>query len=115
MVVVSTQDGKQLATLPIGARTDGAAFDPNTHRAFSSNGDGTLTVVGERAPGDFTVLDNVPTSLRARTMTMDPKSGRLFLVAADLKVNEAVDPKDFRHRYTATPGSAKLLIYDPAP
>jgi len=115
MVVVSTQDGKQLATLPIGARTDGAAFDPNTHRAFSSNGDGTLTVVGEKAPGEFAVLDTVQTSLGARTMTIDPKTGRLFLVAAELKENAGVDPNDYRHRYTVTPGSAKLLIYDPAP
>ncbi len=114
MVVVSAQTGKQLATLPIGARTDGAAFDPKRHRAFSSNGDGTLTVVGEKSPGEFAVLDNVPTSLGARTMTIDPASGRLYLVAAELKENPDVDPKDYRHRYTVTPGSAKLLIYDPA-
>jgi len=114
MVVVSTTDGKQLASLAIGARTDGAAFDPNKHRAFSSNGDGTLTVIGEPTPGNFAVLDTVQTTLGARTMTLDPKSGRLFLVAAELKENEGVDPKDYRHRYTVTPGSAKLLIFDPA-
>jgi len=113
MMVVSTQDGSLLASLPIGARTDGAAYDPNAHRAFSSNGDGTMTVIGEPKPGKFAVLDNVPTSLGARTMTIDPKSGRLYLVAADLKVNEGVDPADFRHRYTVTPGSAKLLVFDP--
>jgi hypothetical protein len=74
-----------------------------------------LTVVGEKSPDNYVVLDTVPTLLGARTMTLDPKSGRLFLVAADLKENEGVDPKDYRHRYTVTPGSAKLLIYDPAP
>jgi len=113
MVVVSAQDGALLASLPIGARSDGAAYDPTTQRAFSSNGEGTLTVIGEPTPGKFKVLDNVPTSLGARTMTIDPRSGRLFLVTADLKVNEGVDPKDYRHRYTVTPGSAKLLIYEP--
>jgi len=113
MMVVSAQDGTLLASLPIGARTDGAAYDPTTQRAFSSNGDGTLTVIGESTSGKFTVLDTVPTSLGARTMTIDPRSGRLFLVAADLTVNEGVDSKDYRHRYTVTPGSAKLLIYDP--
>jgi DNA-binding beta-propeller fold protein YncE len=115
MVVLSTQDGSLLASLPIGARTDGAAYDPGRHRAFSSNGEGTLTVIGEPAPGKFVVLDTVPTSLGARTMTLDPKSGRLFLVAAELTENAGVDPKDYRHRYTVTPGSARLLIYDPAP
>ena len=113
MVVVSTRDGKQLASLPIGARTEGAACDPKLHRAFSSNGDGTLTVVGESSPGQFAVLDTVPTSLGARTMTIDPVSGQLYLVAAEMKENPDVDAKDYRHRYTVVPGSAKLLIYDP--
>ena len=114
MVVVSMQSGKQLATLPIGARTDGAACDPARHRAFSSNGDGTLTVVGEKSPGIFAVIATVPTALGARTMTIDPATGRLYLVAAEMKENPDADPKDYRHRYTVTPGSAKLLIYEPA-
>jgi DNA-binding beta-propeller fold protein YncE len=114
MMVLSTQDGSVLASLPIGARTDGAAFDPNTHRAFSSNGDGTLTVIGESTPGQFTVLDTVPTAIGARTMTLDPKTGALFLIAGDVTENAGADPKDFRHRYTVTPGSAKLLIFEPA-
>jgi len=111
MVVVSTQDGSLLAKLPIGAHTDGAAFDPNSRRAFSSNGDGTLTVIGELKPDQFVVLDTVPTALGARTMTIDPKSGDLFVVAGDLKENAGVDPSDFRHRYTVIPASAKLLVY----
>ena len=114
MMVLSTQDGSVLAQLPIGARTDGAAFDPTTRRAFSSNGDGTLTVIGEAKPGEFAVLDTVPTTIGARTMTIDPKTGELYLVAGDVTENTAVDPKDYRHRYAVTPGSAKLLIYSPA-
>jgi DNA-binding beta-propeller fold protein YncE len=113
MVVVDADNGKQIASLPIGSRTDGAAFDPRTRRAFSSNGDGTLTVIAERGPNSFAVLGTVPTMLGARTMTLDPRSGRLYLVAADMKINESADPKDFRHRYAVTPGSAKLLFLDP--
>ncbi len=113
MMVVSTQDGSVLASLPIGARTDGAAFDPNTRRAFSSNGDGTLTVIGESQPGRFAVLDTVATAIGARTMTIDPKTGEIFLVAGDVTENASADPQDFRHRYVVTPGSAKLLIFDP--
>jgi len=113
MMVLSTQDGTVLASLPIGAHTDGAAFDPGKRRAFSSNGDGTLTVIGETTPGQFAVLDTVATSIGARTMTIDPKSGELFLVAGDVTENAGVDPKDFRHRYTVKPGSAKLLVFDP--
>jgi hypothetical protein len=47
-------------------------------------------------------------------MTIDSETGRLYLVAADVKVNESVDPKDSRHRYSVVPGSAKLLFLDPS-
>ena len=114
MVVVDADNGKLIAQLPIGSRTDGAAFDPIGRRAFSSNGDGTLTVISEKTPDSFVVLGNVPTMRGARTMTLDPKTGRLYLVAADMKVNESVDPGDLRHRYSVVPGSAKLLFLDPA-
>jgi DNA-binding beta-propeller fold protein YncE len=112
MVVIDADNGKQIAALPIGARTDGAAFDPRTRRAFSSNGDGTLTVIAEKTPNTFISLGTVPTMLGARTMTLDPKTGRLYLVAADMKLNESADPKDFRHRYSVVPGSVKLLFLD---
>lgn len=115
MVVVDADNGKQIAELPIGSRTDGAAFDPSTKRAFSSNGDGTLTVIGEKSASSFVSLGSVPTMRGARTMTLNPKTGRLYLVAADYTVNESVDPGDFRHRYSVVPGSAKLLFMDPAP
>jgi YVTN family beta-propeller protein len=114
MVIIDADNGKKIAELPIGSRTDGAAFDPGSRRAFSSNGDGTLTVIGEQAPDSFAVLGSVPTMRGARTMTLDPKSGRLYLMAADYTVNESVDPKDVRHRYSVVPGSAKLLLLDPA-
>jgi DNA-binding beta-propeller fold protein YncE len=114
MVVVDANNGKQLAMLPIGARTDGAAFDPRTLRAFSSNGDGTLTVIQEKSANDFVVLGNVTTLLGARTMALDPGTGRLYVVAAEMKVNEGVEPTDVRHRYSVVPGSAKLLFLDPA-
>lgn len=115
MVVIDADSGKQLAELPIGSRTDGAAFDPGRKRAFSSNGDGTLTVIGEQSADSFVSLGSVPTMRGARTMTLDPRSGRLYLIAADLSVNESVDPADARHRYSVVPGSAKLLFLDPSP
>ena len=114
MVIIDADSGKKVAELPIGSRTDGAAFDPGSKRAFSSNGNGTVTVIGEQTPDSFVVLGNVPTMRGARTMTLDPKSGRLYLMAADYSVNESVDPKDVRHRYSVVPGSAKLLFLDPA-
>jgi DNA-binding beta-propeller fold protein YncE len=113
MVVVDAESGKQIASLPIGARSDGAAFDTSTRRAFSSNGEGTLTVIAEREPNVFVVLGTVPTRLGARTMTVDSTTGRLYLVAADMKLNATVDSRDVRHRYTVVPGSAVVLFLDP--
>src|SRR5260221_12172323 len=114
MVVIDADSGKQLAELPIGSRTDAAAFDPGTKRALKSNGAGPPTVIRRQSPGSFLSLGSVSTMRGARTMTLDPGTGRLYLVAADLTVNESVDPTDVRHRYTVVPGSAKLLILDPA-
>ena len=113
MVVVDAASGRQIASLPIGARSDGAAFDARSRRAFSSNGDGTLTVIAEQEPNVFAVLGNVPTRLGARTMAVDSTTGRLYLVSADMKLNASADPADARHRYAVVPGSAVLLFLDP--
>jgi DNA-binding beta-propeller fold protein YncE len=84
MVVVNAKDGKVLTTIPIGPGTDGAAFNPKTMEAFSSNGgDGTLTVVKENSPTSFTLEETVQTKAGARTMAMDPKTGQLYLVTAE--------------------------------
>ncbi len=61
MVMLSSEDGKILDTLPIGGGTDGAAFNPKTMEAFSSNGDGTLTVIKENSPTSFVVEQNLKT------------------------------------------------------
>jgi YVTN family beta-propeller protein len=114
MLVIDADNGKQIASLPIGARSDGAAFDPHTRRAFSSNGDGTLSVIAEKTPNSFVSLEAVRTTLGARTMTLDPETGRLYVIAADIRVNESADPKDVRHRFSVVPGSAKLLFLDPS-
>ena len=83
MVVLDADNGKILATLPIGRGSDGCVFDPERGLAFSSNGqDGTLTVVREEAPGKFAVAATIPTQQGARTMTLDPKSHRIYLSAA---------------------------------
>jgi hypothetical protein len=53
MVILNAETGKVLDALPIGTGTDGATFNPNTMEAFSSNGDGTLTVIKEQSPTKF--------------------------------------------------------------
>jgi len=84
MVILNAKDGKIITTIPIGPNTDGAAFNPKTMEAFSSNGgDGTLTIVKENSPTSFVLEQNLQTKVGARTMALDPKTNQIYLVTAD--------------------------------
>jgi DNA-binding beta-propeller fold protein YncE len=113
MMVVDSDTGKIIATLPIGKGTDAAGFDPARKLAFSSNRDGTLTVIQEADPDHFTVLGNVATEPGARTMAIDPSTGDVFLVTA--RVQSAGAPKQAGGppSYKFAPGTVTLLIYRP--
>jgi len=115
MVVMNADNGAIIATLPIGEGTDFASFDPERGLAYSSNRDGTLSVVAEVSPDKFVSLPAIPTQLGARTMAIDPRSGRIYLVTADMTVNQSAAPTDFRHRYSVNPGTVRLLFLDRAP
>lgn len=83
-VVLNADDGKILTALPIGAGTDGATFNAATMEAFSSNRDGTLTVIKETSPTTFEVVQNVATMAGAKTCTLDAKTNRVLLIAAEM-------------------------------
>jgi len=84
MVILNADDGNIITTIPIGAGTDGAGFNPNTMEAFSSQGDGTLTIVKENSPTSFVVEQTVQTMPGARTSTLDIKTNRIILIAAEV-------------------------------
>src|SRR6185295_3276739 len=79
LVVLDSQSGKVISSVAIGEGVDGTAFDAETGCAFSSNGDGTLTVVHEVDPATFQVLENAKTARGARTLTLDPKAHEIYL------------------------------------
>lgn len=81
MAISDPDSGTVVATLPIGAGSDGVAFDPGTGYAFSSNGDGTLTVV-QQVAGKWAVVENIATERGARTIALDEKTHRLYLPTA---------------------------------
>jgi YVTN family beta-propeller protein len=110
MAVVNADTGKVVTTLPIGGGSDGASFDPVTQNAFSSNGEGTLTVVHESAPDKFEVVQTVKTQRSARTITLDPKTHSLLLPAAELGPAPAATPEQPRPRPIAVPGSFVLVV-----
>jgi DNA-binding beta-propeller fold protein YncE len=82
-VILSADDGKILATLPIGSGSDGGGFNPNTMEAFSSQGDGTLTIIKENSPTSFEVEQTVQTKSRAKTCTLDTKNDRIVLITTE--------------------------------
>ena len=114
MQVVSGDTGKLVASLPIGKGTDAAAFDSVRKLAFSANGDGTVSVIAEKGPDKYVALPPVPTIPGARTMTVDPATGRLFIVAGDVSGTAAPSRPGRAGRVTFVPGSLKLLVLEPA-
>ncbi len=80
MMIVNAETGKVIGSEPIGGHVDGCAFDPETNLAFSSNGEGTLTVVKETSPTEFKVVDNVTTEKGLRTIALDPTTHKVYLI-----------------------------------
>ena len=112
MIVVDADRGTNIASLPIGTFSDGAAFDPVRKYALSSNGDGTLSVVKEVDADHFVKLADVPTQASARTIAIDPESGRVFLPAATISSFVPPDKPGGRMRVTFVPDSLKLLVFE---
>ena len=111
MIVMDSENGRVIDSLPIGRGVDAAGFDPATRRAYSSNGVGTLTVVQEDGPDSLRVLENVPTQPGARTMALDEKSHRVFLVSANFGPPPVPTPEHPHPRGPVMPGSFVLLVY----
>ncbi len=112
MVISDAQTGKVVTTLPIGGHVDGAAFDPVLNRAYSSNGEGSLTVVQESGNGTFSVLENLPTQSGARTIALDEQTHHLYLPTAQYLPRKSSNDGR-RHRPKMKPGSFVVLNIAP--
>ena len=113
MVVMDADKGTILGTADIGRGCDGDAFDPEKGLAYSSNGgDGTVTVVSESKPGTFEAVATITTQPSARTMTLDPKTHRLYLSAATqapAPAGAATKPQT-KGRRNLVPGSFCIIV-----
>ena len=110
MVILHADSGKVIDTLPIGMGTDGATFNPATMEAFSSNGDGTLTVIKDEGGTRFTVEQNVQTMRGAKTLTLDSKTGRILMIAAEMKVAPNADQKGAGRGGVMVPDSFTIVV-----
>jgi YVTN family beta-propeller protein len=107
MVMLDTETGKVIATVPIGAGVDGCAFDEATQLVFASCGDGTTTIAKEETPEKLTVVQTLTTERGARTIALDSKTHRIYLPSAQFQPPPSPSPG----RPTIVPNTLKLLVY----
>ncbi|HEK86636.1 MAG TPA: YncE family protein [Candidatus Aminicenantes bacterium] len=111
LVISDAAKGQVVATVPIGRGPDAVRYDPKLALVFSSNGDGTLTIVQQIGPDKYAVLETVKTAPRARTMELDPKTHHLFLATAEFGPAPA-PTKDQPHPHPQViPGSFMVLEF----
>src|SRR5579872_6487505 len=110
MAVVNADSSKVITTLPIGDGVDADRFDPDNKLAFASCGEGVLTVVKEDSPDKFSVVQNVKTQRGARTMELDSKTHRIYLVTAKFGPPPAATAEQPHPRPTILPDSFEVLV-----
>jgi hypothetical protein len=116
MVMMDSGSGKVVGTVPIGAGVDANRFDPGTKLAFASCGQaGSVTIAKEETPDKLTVVQTLETARGSRTMTLDPKTHKIYLAAVDYQPAPAVPPAGTPPgkgaRPQAVPNSFKVLVY----
>ena len=108
LAVIDAKTGTVIASLTIGNRVDGVAFDTGLKRAYSANGEGTMTVVGE-VNGTYKVIENVTTQKGARTIAVDSKTHHIYLPTAEFREGES------DKRRAMVPGTFMVLEIAPNP
>jgi YVTN family beta-propeller protein len=115
MAISDYKNGRVVATVPVGRGVDGGGYDPVKRDAYTSNGEGTLTVVHQDTPDKYHVVENVATAQGARTMTVDPASHRLYTLGAKYgpvpAESTATNP---RRRPPILPGTFMVLVVEPS-
>ncbi len=109
MVILNATNGKILTVLPIHGESDGATFHPDTMEAFATLGEGVLAVIKENSPTSFTLEQLLKTQPRARTLTLDRKTGHILTATADFGPAPAAQPGQ-RVRPPMLPDSFRLIV-----
>ncbi len=114
MAIVDSTSGKLLSTFPIGEGPDAAAYDPGTGLIFASNSDSTMTIAKSDAAGKLTLVQTLATPARSRTMTLDPKTHRVYIAAAEYGAPAAPGANGQPARPTIVAGSFRVIVYEMA-
>jgi DNA-binding beta-propeller fold protein YncE len=114
LLVLNSDSGAVVAKLPIGEGVDAMVFDVERHLVFSSQNDGSLTIIQALSADEYKVIQTVSTPLGARTMALNAKTHEVYLMAAEYDELPASAPQ-LRPRRVMRPGSAQLLVVAPRP
>jgi DNA-binding beta-propeller fold protein YncE len=109
MVITDARDGKQLGKATIGDGPDAAGFSPRHNLAFSSNGEGTLTVVNAGLK-TYPVVESLPSRRGGRTMAYDEATDRIYISTAEYGPAPAPTPEHPHPRPVGLPGSFAILV-----
>jgi YVTN family beta-propeller protein len=112
MLMIDNTNGKVVGSVPIEGGVDANAFDPQLKLAFSSNGEGTITVAHEDSPAKLTVVQTIKTPRGTRTMTIDPSTHKLYAASADFEPAPAPTAETPRPRPKMVAGSFKVLVFE---
>ena len=109
MVMVDAETGKVVSTIKIGKNVDGVAFDPVLKRIYTSNGEGTMTVIQQKNADSYSVLENFPTQKGARTIAINSKTHKIYLPTAEYNPAPKPSNENPKPRAIIKPGSFKVL------
>jgi YVTN family beta-propeller protein len=112
LVVVNSDTGAIVTTVPVGEDPDGATFEPATGRIFVPTRDGQLTIIHEDSPDKYTVEQNLPTQHGCRTIALDQKTGRVFLPTGKFTPAQA-STTGGPAREKLIPGTFEVLVVGP--
>ena len=113
MVIMNSETGKIVATMPIGRGVDGVVFDPFMKRAYSSNGEGTVTVVEEVSADSFKVIETIPTQKGARTCALNALTHHIYLPTAEFGETPAPTKENLKPQPPVKPGTFTVLDIAP--
>jgi YVTN family beta-propeller protein len=113
MVMLDSETGKVITSVPIGTGVDGCAFDEATQLVFASCGEGVTVIANEESPDKLTVVQTLQTQSGARTIALDPKTHRIYLPTAQFEPPPSPSPGATPQRPRIVPNTMKLLVYGP--
>jgi DNA-binding beta-propeller fold protein YncE len=111
MVILDSTNGRVISSVPIGSGPDDSAYDPETRLIYTSNGDGTVSIIQQETPDKYSVLETVRTAPGARNMALDTKTKKIFLPLSDREPPPPATAQTPNPRGNFIPGTFRVLIF----